>query len=199
MSKRPSAQRPRAPRADANVSAPETETNAEHEDDMTDPMQEVEHPEVVSGVPMHQEVPTETVTEPAKVMRIGSMVKQLLEEVRGSQLDEHSRERLAEIYERSIVELSEALSPDLQDELRMLALPFREGEVPSESELRIAKAQLVGWLEGLFHGIQATLFAQQLAARQQLEQMRQLPPGMVPGRPGQQEPPDASERPGTYL
>ncbi|MCB0979587.1 MAG: bacterial proteasome activator family protein [Ilumatobacter sp.] len=169
------------------------------EDDMTDPMQEVEHPEVVSGVPMHQEVPTETVTEPAKVMRIGSMVKQLLEEVRGSQLDEHSRERLAEIYERSIVELSEALSPDLQDELRMLALPFREGEVPSESELRIAKAQLVGWLEGLFHGIQATLFAQQLAARQQLEQMRQLPPGMVPGRPGQQEPPDASERPGTYL
>ena len=115
------------------------------------------------------------------------------------QLDQHSRERLAQIYERSIVELSEALSPDLQDELRMLALPFREGEVPSESELRIAKAQLVGWLEGLFHGIQATLFAQQLAARQQLEQMRQLPPGMVPGRPGQQEPPDASERPGTYL
>ena len=166
---------------------------------MTDPTQQVEHPEVVSGVPAHQEVPTETVTEPAKVMRIGSMVKQLLEEVRGSQLDEHSRERLAEIYERSIVELSEALSPDLQDELRMLALPFREGEVPSESELRIAKAQLVGWLEGLFHGIQATLFAQQLAARQQLEQMRQLPPGMVPGRPGQSDPADASERPGTYL
>ncbi|MEZ5272131.1 MAG: bacterial proteasome activator family protein [Ilumatobacteraceae bacterium] len=166
---------------------------------MTDPTQQVEHPEVVSGVPAHQEVPTETVTEPAKVMRIGSMVKQLLEEVRGSQLDEHSRERLAEIYERSIVELSEALSPDLQDELRMLALPFREGEVPSESELRIAKAQLVGWLEGLFHGIQATLFAQQLAARQQLEQMRQLPPGMVPGRPGQPDPADASERPGTYL
>ena len=108
-------------------------------------------------------------------MRIGSMVKQLLEEVRTAPLDEPSRERLAEIYERSIVELSEALSPDLQDELRMLALPFNDGEIPTEGELRVAKAQLVGWLEGLFHGIQATLFAQQLAARQQLEQMRQLP------------------------
>ncbi len=148
-------------------------------------------PEVVT-----EEVPNETVTEPAKVMRIGSMVKQLLEEVRGSTLDEASRERLAEIYERSIVEVSQALSPDLQHELAMLALPFKDGEVPSEAELRVAKAQLVGWLEGLFHGIQATLFAQQLAARQQLEQMRQLPPGM-PGGPGQ--PIDTGERPGTYL
>jgi len=139
----------------------------------------------------------ETVSEPAKVMRIGSMVKQLLEEVRGSALDEPSRERLAEIYERSVVELTEAFSPDLQDELRNLALPFRDGEVPTESELRIAKAQLVGWLEGLFHGIQATLFAQQLAARQQLEQMRQLPPG-VPGGPGM-GPQQAPDRPGTYL
>lgn len=136
----------------------------------------------------------ETVSEPAKVMRIGSMVKQLLDEVRGSTLDEHSRERLAEIYERSIVELSEALSPDLQEELRSLALPFREGVVPSEAELRIAQAQLVGWLEGLFHGIQATLFAQQLAARQQLEQMRQLPPGV-----GRGDQPEETERPGTYL
>lgn len=142
--------------------------------------------------------PTETVTEPAKVMRIGSMVKQLLEEVRSSALDEASRERLAEIYERSVVEVSNALSPDLQHELHMLALPFRDGEVPSDSELRVAKAQLVGWLEGLFHGIQATLFAQQLAARQQLEQMRQLPPGAP-----EQAPPgrfiDTGERPGTYL
>jgi hypothetical protein len=141
-----------------------------------------------------EDVRVETVSEPAKVMRIGSMVKQLLDEVRGSTLDEHSRERLAEIYERSIVELSEALSPDLQEELRSLALPFREGEVPSEAELRVAQAQLVGWLEGLFHGIQATLFAQQLAARQQLEQMRQLPPGVVRGGP-----PEDVERPGTYL
>lgn len=144
-----------------------------------------------------EEEPVETVSEPAKVMRIGSMVKQLLEEVRGASLDEPSRERLAEIYERSIVELTEAFSPDLQDELRNLALPFREGEVPTESELRIAKAQLVGWLEGLFHGIQATLFAQQLAARQQLEQMRQLPPGAAgPQVMGAPQPP---ERPGTYL
>ena len=137
----------------------------------------------------------ETVTEPAKVMRIGSMVKQLLEEVRQSPLDEASRERLAEIYERSIVEVSEALSPDLREELHMLALPFKDGVVPSEGELRVAKAQLVGWLEGLFHGIQATLFAQQIAARQQLEQLRQLPPGMPTGR----EPMEATERPGTYL
>ncbi|HAP76256.1 MAG TPA: hypothetical protein DCR14_09260 [Acidimicrobiaceae bacterium] len=162
---------------------------------MSEMPDQVEHPEVVDGVP-NQQVPEETVTEPAKVMRIGSMVKQLLEEVRGSQLDESSRERLAEIYERSIVELSQALSPDLQHELHMLALPFKDGEVPSESELRIAKAQLVGWLEGLFHGIQATLFAQQLAARQQLEQMRQLPQGAMPGQPGER---DASARPGTYL
>ena len=112
------------------------------------------------------------------------MVKMLLEEVRAAPLDEPSRERLAEIYERSVAELSEALSPDLQHELKMLALPFRDGEVPTEGEIRVAKAQLVGWLEGLFHGIQATLFAQQLAARQQLEQIRQLPPGAQPGPGG---------------
>jgi hypothetical protein len=140
---------------------------------------------------------TETVNEPAKVMRIGSMVKQLLEEVRGSNLDEASRERLAEIYERSIAELTDAMSPDLQHELAMLALPFKDGEVPSESELRIAKAQLVGWLEGLFHGIQATLFAQQLAARQQLEHMRRLPPGAPGMDPDLGALPD--DRPGTYL
>ena len=124
----------------------------------------------------------DAVTSPAKVMRIGSMVKMLLEEVRAAPLDEPSRERLAEIYERSVAELSDALSPDLQHELKMLALPFRDGEVPTEGEIRVAKAQLVGWLEGLFHGIQATLFAQQLAARQQLEQIRQLPRRSPPGR-----------------
>jgi len=159
-------------------------------------------PQVVDPANDSEQTPNETVTEPAKVMRIGSMVKQLLEEVRAGALDEASRERLAEIYERSIVELSEALSPDLQDELRNLALPFKDGEIPSDGELRIAKAQLVGWLEGLFHGIQATLFAQQIAARQQLEHMRQLPPGSMPGGEGGQVPPgaiDVSERPGTYL
>ena len=134
---------------------------------------------------------TESVTEPAKVMRIGSMVKQLLEEVRTSQLDAGSRERLAEIYERSVVELADALSPDLQQELRMLALPFSDG-IPSESELRIAQAQLVGWLEGLFHGIQATLFAQQMAARQQFDQMRQI--GHAPDDDA-----GGAGRPGTYL
>jgi hypothetical protein len=149
--------------------------------------------EVQSGVPAQPPQLEESVTSPAKVMRIGSMVKQLLEEVRGATLDEASRERLAEIYERSITELGEALSPDLRDELQSLALPFDEGEVPSEAELRIAKAQLVGWLEGLFHGIQATLMAQQFAARQQLQEMRQLPGASMPSGP-----PDG-DRPGTYL
>jgi len=161
----------------------------------------VEHGELVPGGEESTAASEqgEAVTSPAKVMRIGSMVKALLEEVRSAPLDEASRERLAEIYERSIVELAEALSPDLQEELRMLALPFNDGEVPSEGEIRVAKAQLVGWLEGLFHGIQATLFAQQIAARQQLEQMRQLPPGsQIPGmQPG--PPPGPDERAGTYL
>ena len=154
-------------------------------------------PVSLSATQTDADVPlTESVTEPAKVMRIGSMVKQLLEEVRTSQLDAGSRERLAEIYERSVVELADALSPDLQQELRMLALPFSDG-IPSESELRIAQAQLVGWLEGLFHGIQATLFAQQMAARQQFEQLRQINPGC----PDQSSGNDANHAglPGTYL
>ena len=164
-----------------------------------------EQPEVLpQGQVVATEPPPEgeSVDQPAKVMRIGSMVKQLLDEVRAAPLDDASRERLAEIYERSIVELSGALSPDLQEELRSLALPFRDDITPSDAELRVAQAQLVGWLEGLFHGIQATLFAQQLAARQQLEQIRGLPPGStgppdggVPGQP-QFSP---QERPGTYL
>ena len=135
---------------------------------------------------------TESVEQPAKVMRIGSMVKQLLEEVRSASLDEASRTRLREIYEQSVRELAGALSPDLAAELDRMALPFDE-PVPSEGELRVAQAQLVGWLEGLFHGIQATLLAQQMAARAQLEEMRQrgLPPG--PSNDG------PTTRPGTYL
>jgi Bacterial proteasome activator len=169
---------------------------------MSDPQRQSEPAELVAPARpedaerMEDEATGDAVTSPAKVMRIGSMVKMLLEEVRAAPLDEPSRERLAEIYERSITELSDALSPDLQNELKMLALPFRDGEIPTEGEIRVAKAQLVGWLEGLFHGIQATLFAQQLAARQQLEQIRQLPSGVQPGTPGQPIPPD---RPGTYL
>jgi hypothetical protein len=135
---------------------------------------------------------TEAVEQPAKVMRIGSMIKQLLEEVRQAPLDDASRSRLREIYETSVRELGEGLSPDLRDELARLALPFLQESAPSDAELRIAHAQLVGWLEGLFHGIQATLFAQQMAARSQLEQMRArgLPPG--------QGDPNAAT-PGTYL
>jgi hypothetical protein len=126
----------------------------------------------------------ESVERPAKVMRIGSMIKQLLDEVRQADLDEPSRIRLKEIYELSVRELSDTLSPPLAEELSRLALPFEEA-TPSSSELRIAQAQLVGWLEGLFHGIQATLFAQQMSAQNQLEEMRRrsLPAGAAPQDP----------------
>jgi hypothetical protein len=124
---------------------------------------------------------TEMIEQPAKVMRVGNMIRQLLEEVRAAPLDEKSRARLKEIHSSSIKELEDGLAPELVEELERLSLPFAEDEVPSEAEIRIAQAQLVGWLEGLFHGIQTTLFAQQMAARAQLEQMRRaLPPGMTP-------------------
>jgi hypothetical protein len=129
--------------------------------------------------------PADLVEQPAKVMRIGSMVKQLLEEVRAAPLDDGARSRLREIYESSIKELGEGLAPELKEELDRVTLPFSDDTVPSDAELRIAQAQLVGWLEGLFHGIQTALFAQQMAARVQLEQMRghpALPPGVqLPG------------------
>jgi hypothetical protein len=123
---------------------------------------------------------TEMIEQPAKVMRVGSMIRQLLEEVRAAPLDEKSRARLRRIHSSSIEELKDGLAPELVSELERLSLPFADDEVPSEAELRVAQAQLVGWLEGLFHGIQTTLFAQQMAARAQLEQMRRaLPPGII--------------------
>jgi hypothetical protein len=164
-----------------------------------------EHPQVLvvgpDGIAMageqfgeggHERPVTEMVEQPAKVMRIGSMIRQLLEEVRAAPLDEKSRARLKEIHQSSIKELEDGLAPELVSELERLSLPFDE-DLPSESELRVAQAQLVGWLEGLFHGIQTTLFAQQMAARAQLEQMRRaLPPGMMP--PEQESP---QHRPGS--
>ncbi len=124
---------------------------------------------------------TPQIEEPAKVMRIGSMIKQLLEEVRAAPLDEASRNRLKDIHSSSVKELEDGLAPELVEELERLSLPFTDEATPSDAELRIAQAQLVGWLEGLFHGIQTTLFAQQMAARAQLEQMRRaLPPGVAP-------------------
>ncbi|MBA3309144.1 MAG: bacterial proteasome activator family protein [Nocardioidaceae bacterium] len=141
------------------------------------------------------------VEHPAKVMRIGSMIRQLLEEVKSAPLDEASRVRLREIHHASIKELEQGLAPELVDELDRLSLPFAQ-ETPSESELRIAQAQLVGWLEGLFHGIQTTIYAQQMAARAQLEQMRRaLPPGVSPqtaGLPDQQRGDDSADH-GMYL
>jgi hypothetical protein len=158
-----------------------------------EPVEPADAPEAADGATVPE--PTEAVQHPAKVMRIGSMIKQLLEEVRRAPLDEPGRARLAEIYESSVDELSKSVSPDLREELARLVGPVvgrgeAGGGPPSEAELRVAQAQLVGWLEGLFHGIQATLFAQQLEARQQLEELRQrsLPSGDGP-----------SGRPGTYL
>ena len=136
---------------------------------------------VVPAGPQDDEDRTESVASPAKVLRIGSMTKELLEEVRRAPLDDAGRVRLREIYETSVRELADGLSPDLRDELGRLSSPF-SGDTPSDAELRVAQAQLVGWLEGLFHGIQATLFAQQMTARNQLEEMRRR---AIPGRPGQ--------------
>lgn len=147
-------------RADGGQAAPGTESEQDGQDSLTD-----------------------MVEQPAKVMRIGTMIKQLLEEVRAAPLDDASRTRLKEIHKSSVRELEQGLAPELREELERLTLPFSDDSVPTDAELRIAQAQLVGWLEGLFHGIQTALFAQQMAARAQLEQMRQgaLPPGMSMG------------------
>jgi hypothetical protein len=143
--------------------------------------------------------PSEQITEPAKLLRIASMVRELLEETRHASMDEAGRKRLVDIYRRSIEELGGSVSPDLKEELEEL-LPPLDG-VPSESEMRVAQAQLVGWLEGLFHGIQAAMFAQQMAARQQFEEIRRR--GLMAQNPqaegGPQEPPQGSPRPGQYL
>jgi Protein of unknown function (DUF2587) len=145
----------------------------------------------VEGAPSEQEREedesrsvTELVEEPAKVMRIGNMIRQLLAEVKAAPLDDASRQRLRAIHAASITELKQGLAPELADELERITLPFSNDATPSDAELRIAQAQLVGWLEGLFHGIQTALFAQQMAARNQLEQMRRaLPPGPTPVPP----------------
>ena len=144
-------------------------------------------PEQVEGEPeVTAKSVTDMVEQPAKVMRIGSMIRQLLDEVKAAPLDEASRQRLRQIHSASIAELKDGLAPELVEELNRISLPFSEDATPTDAELRIAQAQLVGWLEGLFHGIQTALFAQQMAARAQLEQMRRaLPPGgqtqQVPG------------------
>jgi Protein of unknown function (DUF2587) len=143
------------------------------------------------------------VEQPAKVMRVGSMIKQLLEEVRAAPLDEASRARLREMHQSSIKELEKGLAPELVQELERLSLPFGEGSVPSEAELRVAQAQLVGWLEGLFHGIQTALFAQQMAARAQFEEIRRraLPggTGLSQPQPGSDNQPRSGPSPGQYL
>ncbi|WP_141014852.1 bacterial proteasome activator family protein [Nocardioides sambongensis] len=149
---------------------------------------------------------TDLVEQPAKVMRIGSMIRQLLEEVKAAPLDDASRHRLAEIHRSSIAELEQGLAPELIEELERLSLPFDEEATPSEPELRIAQAQLVGWLEGLFHGIQTAIYAQQMASRAQFEQIRRaLPQGggpMMPGAPqaaGADEQGEESRGGGMYL
>jgi hypothetical protein len=143
---------------------------------------------------------TDLVEQPAKVMRIGSMIRQLLEEVKSAPLDDASRNRLKEIHRSSIKELESGLAPELVEELERLSLPFTEDATPSDAELRIAQAQLVGWLEGLFHGIQTAIYAQQVSARAQFEQMRRALPGGqaqraagVPRQPGMPPGPDRAK------
>jgi Protein of unknown function (DUF2587) len=163
----------------------------------------------VQAVPVDPSTPgegdgpaTEAITEPAKLLRIASMVRELLEETRHASMDEAGRKRLVDVYHRSIEELGDSVSPDLKGELQELVPPL-DG-VPSESEMRVAQAQLVGWLEGLFHGIQAAMFAQQMAARQQFEEIRRRGllaqnPQNPEGQQGPQEPPQPGSRPGQYL
>ncbi|MFD6178546.1 MULTISPECIES: bacterial proteasome activator family protein [unclassified Isoptericola] len=184
----------------ARVVAPEGEDSAPAEEGGPD-----------GGAPDAEPGETSRIEEPAKVMRIGGMIKRLLDEVRDAPLDDAARTRLAEIHERSLTELEEGLSPDLVEELHRITLPFSDEGVPSDAELRVAQAQLVGWLEGLFHGIQTALVAQQMAAQAQLSQMRRaLPPGAHPapfgpggpGGPGEgpaQPGDDRRPSPGQYL
>ena len=201
-----------APGADSDPAAGEAseedagESGAAAAEDDEDMSPEVRHSgsRVIVASPQglaisSQDDPTALVEEPAKVMRIGTMIKQLLEEVRSAPLDDAARERLAEVHERSLRELEAGLSPELVAELHRITLPFTDDQVPSDAELRIAQAQLVGWLEGLFHGIQAALVAQQMAAQNQLVQMRKaLPPGMQhPGMALGQTQPDTRPDHGT--
>ena len=159
-------------------------------------LQPSEQPEVIEDGDSRKSLETgDAIEQPAKVMRLGAMLRTLLEEVRAAPLDGRSRDRLREIYETSLSELSSALSPDLQDELSRLALPFNEASLPTSAELRIAKAQVVGWLEGLVQGIQATLYAQQVIARRQLADMR----GQLPSPKNSEAPGEDSSYSGTYL
>ncbi|MBO9522722.1 MAG: bacterial proteasome activator family protein [Nocardioidaceae bacterium] len=173
-----------------------------HDAPETDPRVMIIDPQgapAASAEDQAEEEVTDLIEEPAKVMRIGSMIRSLLEEVKAAPVDDAGRTRLAGVLKTSISELKEGLAPELGEELDRLIEPFSE-ETPSESELRIAQAQLVGWLEGLFHGIQTAIYAQQMAARAQLEQMRralpagQMPPGMHPGQ--QQEQPGSEQSSG---
>jgi len=185
--------------ADANTPQSNVSNDAESDASADPATPEAVHGPDVEVVDSAEEEIDETIDHPAKVMRIGTMLKQLLEELRATELDVPSRDRLRDIYDTSVSELSGALSEDLADELSRLALPFNGDDTPTAAELQIAKAQLVGWLEGLVQGMQAMLFAQQMAAQQQLQSMRgQLGQGGPGGPP--QRPSDApDDRPGTYL
>jgi hypothetical protein len=160
----------------------------------------VEGPPSDTGEEAEPKSVTDLVEQPAKVMRIGNMIRQLLEEVKSAPLDEAGRQRLRTIHEASISELKDGLSDELVEELERITLPFSDAATPTDAELRIAQAQLVGWLEGLFHGIQTALFAQQMAARAQLEQMRRaLPPGTGGMTPPQGSTPPREGSGGMYL
>ncbi|MCH9816280.1 MAG: bacterial proteasome activator family protein [Actinomycetia bacterium] len=140
---------------------------------------------------------TDLVEQPAKVMRIGTMIKQLLDEVKEAPLDDASRSKLAEIHQKSVAELKDGLAPELVEELERLSLPLEAGAETSDAEIRIAQAQLVGWLEGLFHGIQTALFAQQVSAKAAFEEMRRR---AITGAPSNGQGAEQPQQPsGPYL
>lgn len=124
-----------------------------------------------------QEAPP--VSQPTKLIRIASMTRAMLDEARQAPLDEGGRKRLAEVHARSVEALREVLSPDLQEEFNEIMVPLNKSDA-SESEVRVAQAQLIGWLEGLFHGIQASLWSQQMQAQGQLQEMQKRALGAPP-------------------
>jgi proteasome activator-like protein len=167
---------------------------------MSDPQNQGAMPDVMQAIPVPQGQGgdgEESITQPAKLLRIASMVRELLEQTRQASLDEPGRKRLADVYQRAVGELSDVLSPDLREELGQLAPPMEA--VPTEAELRVAQAQLVGWLEGLFHGIQAAMFAQQAAAQAQFQELQRRGLMAQNPAPGQRDEPQDGRRAGQYL
>ncbi len=155
--------------------------------------EETAHPDSINEVSDSEDAGPSPVSQPTKLIRIASMTRAMLDEVRQAPLDEGGRKRLATVHAKSVEELRGVLSDELQDEFDEIMIPLNKVEA-SESELRVAQAQLIGWLEGLFHGIQASLWSQQMAAQHQLAEMQQK--ALTPPQQGKDKDEDQT---GLYL